>query len=206
MGGQRQLKKTLRIILWLVLLNLPRQGWGIDSCSQCVLGIWDDPALSSNLGEIVAGQPKDIYVGIKFAEGFNETVGISFSVVGLRSFLVLGAEPIVPTASFCDDIRAPADTSQIGGCSFAWHDCLVGNQALLRVTLLTSSNITNGLLQVKRKYPAPPDERAPIFYQCNDPLYTPTRVKGGYYILNWDGDPTVQVDGAPWSMVKQLYR
>jgi hypothetical protein len=201
------LKRTLRILLWLVLANLPRQAWAIDSCSQCVLGIWDDPALSSNVGEIVAGQPKDIYVGIKFAEGFNQTIGISFSVDGLSRFLVMGVEPIVPTASACDDLSAPADTSQVGGCNFYWPGCLVGSQALLRVTLLTSSNITNGLLQVKREYPpSHPDARSPIFYQCNSPLYTPTRVKGGYYILNWDGDPTVRVDGAPWSIVKQLYR
>ena len=201
---QRQLTKTLRILLWLVLANLPRQAWAIDSCSQCVLGIWDDPALSSNVGEIVPGQPKDIYVGIKFAEEFNETIGISFSVDGLSPFLVAGVEPIVPTATACDYIGAPADTNGTGGCTFFWPSCLVGNQALLRVTLLTSSNITNGLLQVKRKYPPThPDSRTPIFYQCNGPH---TRVKGGYYILNWDGDPSVRVDGAPWSTVKQLYR
>ena len=29
--------------------------------------------------------------------------------------------------------------------------------------------------------------------------------QGGYYILNWNGDPSVRVDGATWSMVKQLY-
>ena len=91
MGGH----KTIRILLWLVLLNLPRQVWAIDSCFQCVLGIWDDPALSSNVGEIVAGQPKDIYVGIKFAEGFNETSGISLSIAGISGVLVIGVEPIL---------------------------------------------------------------------------------------------------------------
>jgi hypothetical protein len=205
------LNKTLRVLSWLVLLNLTQQAWAIDSCSQCVLGIWDDPALSSNVGEIVPGQPKDIYVGIKFAEGFDEIVGISFSVDGLSPFLVAGVEPIVPTAIACGGINAPADTSMtshgVGGCVFAWPGCLVGNQALLRVTLLTSSNVTNGLLQVKRQYPPPhPDVRTPVFSQCNSPQFTPTRVKGGYYILNWNGDPSVRVDGATWSVVKRLYR
>lgn len=138
------MKKILRILLWLVLVNLPRQAsWAIDSCSQCVLGIWDDPGLSSNVGEIVSSQPKDIYVGIKFAEGFDETIGISFSVGGLSPFLVLGVEPLVAsTVVICDDVSAPADTSQIGGCTFFWPSCLVGNQALLRITLLTYSNAT----------------------------------------------------------------
>lgn len=172
-----------------------------------MLGIWDDPGLSSNIGEIVAGQPKDIYVGIKLAGGFNETIGISLSIDGLRPFLVVGVEPVVPTATACGYIGAPADTNGTGGCAFAWPICLVGDQALLRVTLLTSNNVTNGLLQVKRKYPLTyPDARTPVSYQCDSPQYTPTRVKGGYYILNWDGDPSVRVDGAPWSTVKQLYR
>src|SRR5678815_277984 len=137
----------------LILLGVPQQGLAIDSCFQCVLGIWDDPALSSNVGEIVAGQPKDIYVGIRFAEGFNEVIGISFSVDGLSPYLVMSVEPVVPTAIFCDGIGAPADTTQIGGCTFFWPDCLSGNQALLRVSVLVSSNVTNGLLQVKSQYP-----------------------------------------------------
>ena len=202
--------KALTILLWLVLMNLPQQGWSIDSCSECVLGIWDDPALTRNHGEIIVGQPKDIYVGIKFAEGFNEVIGIALSVAGLRAFLVLGVTAIVPTMTNCDNLSAPADTSAasygIGGCTFGWYDCLAGDQALLRVSILSFSSVTNGLLQVKRHYPPLPDARTPVFFQCNDPLYTPTRVKGGLYILNWDGDPTVGVDDAAWSRLKQLYR
>ena len=196
-------------MLWLVLLNMPRQVWAIDSCFQCVLGIWDDPALSSNLGEIVAGQPKDIYIGIEFAEGFNETSGIEFSIAGLSAFLVVGVEPIIAT-TIAGVIWAPADTSMsssgVGGLSIAWPGCLVGNQALLRVSLLALSDVTNGLLQVKRHYPTNGGWRTPVFFQCTNPQYTPTRVKGGYYILNWNGDPSVRVDGATWSTVKQLYR
>lgn len=206
------MSKALWITLWLALLTIPRQLWATEDCFQCVLGIWDDPALSSNVGEIVAGQPKDIYVGVKFAEGFNGTFGISFSIAGLSSVLVIGVESIVPTTVIiCDYIGAPADTSMTstgtGGCTWSWPSCLVGNQALLRVTLLASSNVTNGVLQVKRQYPTPyPDVRTALFIQCNAPLYTPTRVKGGYYILNWDGDPSVLVDAATWSKVKQLYK
>jgi hypothetical protein len=211
-GGECELNRMLRIMLWLVLLSIPRQLWATDSCFECVLGIWDDPALSSNLGRIVVGQPKDVYVGIKFAEGFNETCGISFSVAGIRSeLLVVGVEPIAPTIDLLQPIAAPADTSMgshgVGGADWAWSQCLVGNQPLLRVTLLAFSDVTNVLLQVKRRYPPfPPDARTPVFAQCDNPQFTVTRVTGGYYILNWNGDPSVRVDGASWSMVKHLYR
>ena len=201
---------ALTILLSLWLTALPRPGWSIDTCFDCVLGIWDDPALTRNHGEIVVGQPKDIYVGIKFAEGFNELLGISLSVAGLREFLVLGVTTIGPTITNCDSPSAPADTSAAshgtGGCTFGWYGCLADDQALLRVTILTYSSITNGLLQVKRRYPPHPGAGTPVFLQCNDPLYTPTRVKGGLYILNWNGDPTVRVDPAMWSTVKQRYR
>jgi len=206
-GGGRLLNKGLGVLLGLVLLGMPRQLWATENCFECVLGIWDDPALSSNLGEIVVGQPKDIYIGIKFAEGFNETIGISLSVDGLGPVQVIAVEPIVPIAFACAGLNAPADTSNVGGCDFYWPGCLVGSQALLRVTLLTSSNVTNRLLQVKRRYPPSyPDATGPIFYQCNSPLYTPTRVRGGYYILNWNGDPSVRVDGSTWSLFKHMYR
>ena len=199
-------------MLWLVLLSMPRLLWATDSCFECVLGIWDDPALSSNIGRIVAGQPKDVYVGIKFAGRFNETSGISFSVAGLRSeLLVMGVEPIVPTIDLLQPIAAPSDTSMdshgVGGADWAWFQCLVGDQALLRVTLLTFSDLTNVLLRVKRRYPPfSADARTPIFTQCDNPQFTVTRVTGGYYILNWNGDPAVRVDGATWSTVKHLYR
>jgi hypothetical protein len=192
-------------------MNLPRQGWGIDNCFECVLGIWDDPVLSTNLGEIVAGQPKDIYIGIKFAGGFGETSGISFSVAGLREFLVTRVERIVPSFVVFGDIWAPADTSMAsqgtGGMIVAWPGCLVGNQALLRVTILTFSEVTNAVLKVKRKYPAPHlDIRTPVIHQCDRPVYTLTRVTGGFYILNWNGDPSVGLEGATWTTVKHLYR
>jgi len=205
------LNKTLMIMLWFALSSIPRPLWATDSCFECVLGIWDDPALSSNLGEIVAGQPKDIYVGIKFAGGVRGVSGISLTIAGLRAFLVTSVAPIVSLPAFvCDYIGAPADTSMsssaTGGCSFYWPGCLVGDQALLRVTLLASSNVTNALLQVKRQYPpAYPDVRTPFVHQCG-PEYTPTRVKGGYYILNWNGDPTVRAGEATWSLVKHVYR
>ena len=203
------MNRTLTTVLWLALTNLSPRAEAIDSCFGCMVGIWDDPALTRNYGEIVAGQPKDIYVGIKYAEGFSGTSGVSFSVVGLRPLLVLAVEPIVPPPSiFCDDIRAPADTSQgTGGCTFFWSACLAGDQALLRVSLLASSEVTNAVLKVERHYPPTyPDARTPIFYQCNVPLFTPTRASGGIYILNWNGDPTVRVGDATWSVAKQLYK
>ncbi len=152
------MKRTLRIVLWAAALTMPAQLWATENCFQCVLGIWDDPALTRNIGEIVAGQPKDIYVGIKFAEGYHDIDGIELSVAGLQSFLVMEWEPIIPPpVIMIENIQAPADTStsstSTGGINVFWHDCLVGDQALLRVRILASGDVTNGVLQVKRHYP-----------------------------------------------------
>jgi hypothetical protein len=193
-------------------LGVPMPLWATDNCFQCVLGIWDDLALTSNIGQIAPGQPKDVYIGIKFAEGLDRLTGISFSVALPSGVQIIGVWPLVGEINWtCDTIDAPADTSQdshmIGGCTAAWASCRVGDQALLRVTLLATADITNGLLRVKRRYPPyPPDVRTPALTQCDYPQFTIARLTGGYYILNWNGDPSVQVDGASWSIVKELYR
>ena len=70
------------------------------------------------------------------------------------------------------------------------------------------------MFQVKRKYPpSNPLWRTPGLYRCDSPAFTPVRVTGGCYILNWNGDPTVPcaarivgVEAETWSGVKQLFR
>jgi hypothetical protein len=207
-----RLRTALKIMLWLFLLSLPRQLWATDNCFQCVLGIWDDPALTSNFGQIVPGEPKDVYVGIKFAEGFDRLSGIEFSVAAPSAIYVTSANPIATVGGWpiCNP-QAPADTSLTsiwaGGCTFAWPRCLVGNQALVRVTLIALNDVTNAILWVKRNYPPdPPEVKTPLIFNCDGPQFTPTRVSGGYYILNWNGDPSVRIDGATWSGVKHLFR
>ena len=37
----------------------------VDNCDGCVVGIWDDPALTVARGAIQVGIPKDVYVGIR---------------------------------------------------------------------------------------------------------------------------------------------
>jgi hypothetical protein len=201
----------LKSAFWIILalLGMPPQARATDSCFDCVLGIWDDPAMTRNHGSIIVGQPKYVYVGIKFAGGHSRLWSVSFSIAGLRQLLVLAEEPLLPALVF-GSVPAPADTSMssqgLGGIDIGWYSCLVGDQALLRVTLLASSEATNQLLQVKRKYSTGfPDVSTPFFNQC-DPPDTRTRATGGYYILNWDGDPTVRVDGVTWSAVKEIYR
>lgn len=202
------MKRRFAVLPGVLLWMLPRLSWASDRCPDCVLGIWDDPALSRNIGEIVPGQPKDVYVGIKFAGRFDRSTGISFSITGLGAILIAGFEPIVPTSLGCDYVGAPTDTTLgSGGCSVRWPGCLVGDQALVRITLLTMSPVTNVVLRVRRQYPSPdPTAPAPFFTQCNAPSYTPTGVRGGYYILNWNGDPGVPIDRKPWSVVKYLFR
>jgi hypothetical protein len=206
------MKKSIGMLCLLVLLGTPQQSWATDNCFQCLLGIWDDPQLTRNVGEIVVGQPKVVYVGIKLAEGFEGISGIALSIAGLSAFSIVLVEQIPPPgADTMERIEAPADTTlgstQMGGATYAWSSCLIGDQPLLKLTLTTSVPITNGILKVKRRYPTlPVDARTPVITQCDNPDFTPTRVTGGHYILNWNGDPNVAVAGASWSLVKSLYR
>jgi hypothetical protein len=206
-------KKILNMAPWFAVLVTSTQLWAAENCSECVLGVWDDATLTSNFGQIVPGQPKDVYVGIKFAEGLDQLQGISFSLAVPSGVRLTWAWPVASDINWiCDEgTVAPPDTSQnslmVGGCTAIWGSCLLGNQALVRVTLLATTDITNGILRVKRQYPLDPLEmRSPTIFQCDGPQVSATRVTGGSYILNWNGDPSVGVDGAAWSMIKGLYR
>lgn len=195
----------------------------VDDCPSCVLGIWDDPQLTANFGTFPVMTMKHIYVGIDFAGGFDGLTGIQFSIAGIRQaedgILVTGIQPLGADVWF-GSIQAPADTSATssgtGGLFVAWNkqSCREGDQALVRVTLLTFVQQTNKVLRVLRSYPPTnPMVRTPNFVQCDPPFFTQTRVRGGCYILNWDGSPdlgcnseTVAVESSTWSELKALFR
>lgn len=213
-----------RVVLWASVLFFaasavsPSPSTSAD-CFDCVLGIFDDAAMTSNRGTMTPGVPKDIYVGIQYGAGFSELTGLEFSIAGIRQvpdgILLIGTEPIVPTPVILGMVPAPEDTSSTstgtGGLSMAWTVCLQGNQPLLRLTLLTFAPISNHVIEVKRRYPpANPAYRTPLFTQCNIPSYTKVRVTGGCYGINVPAGPlpcdvVVGVERTTWSRVKALY-
>lgn len=188
-------------------------------CFECLLGIFDDTAMTSNRGTMTPLVPKDIYVGIQFDAGFTELTGIEFSIAGIRQvpdgIFLLSTEPLVPTPIVIGSVPSPEDTSSTstgtGGMNVAWSSCLVGSQALLRLTLLTLAPISNHVIEVKRRYPAPnPNFRTPLFVQCDEPAFSKVRVMGGCYGINVSAGPlpcdvVVGVERTTWSQVKALY-
>ncbi len=179
----------------------------VENCFGCVLGIWDDAALTSQTGTMAAFTAKDIYLGIKYAGAFDGLTGIELSISGIRQtedgILVTSVTPLVPASVVLGGPIAPADTSatssETGGMNIAWASCLTGDQALVKITLLTFSTITNKVLEVKHKYPpSNPEWHTPIFVQCDAPTYTATRVTGGCFGLNFTGTlPCAAVNQPP---------
>jgi hypothetical protein len=71
---------------WLVLtsaLLLPTLAVAQD-CYDCILGVFDDPALTSTKGTIVKFEPKDVYIGLKISGDVEDVAGVEFSVTGLQ--------------------------------------------------------------------------------------------------------------------------
>lgn len=189
-------------------------------CFDCVLGIWDDPALTQNRGRITPGEPKEVYVGIKLADGVRVTSGVEFSISGLDQdgLYLLGATPLGSRAVVFGTVPAPEDTTAtstgIGGATVAWSQCLEGDVALLKLVLYSVDPIADRMIEVKRSYPPTnPDWHTPVHIHCDAPTYTASRVTGGCFVLNPAGPATscqslklVGVETVTWSGIKTLYR
>lgn len=202
----------------LLLLAAPSLAAAIDTCPGCVLGLYDDTALTSNFGVSQPGVPKVIYLGIDLAGSETGLSGIEFSVAGLQGLLVIGVETLNPGALTLGSLPAPADTSAAsagtGGMNMAWTTCQPRG-ALVRISLLHFAPAVNHVLRVLHKFPQsnPLYNRLPVFTRCDSPNFTAVRTQGGCYVLNPDGDPstlcpvgTVAVNSRTWSGVKQLFR
>jgi hypothetical protein len=213
------MKSGALVLIALLSLTLPapaRSGVGPDYCRDCVLGLFDQPQMLTNFGDITPGVPKDLYLGIRLTPAVQGLVVIEFSVAGVRlaedGILIVTVEGVTnPLPNILlGTVPAPADTSassnQVGGMAVAWPSCIVGSQALLRIQILTFAPIPNGkrLLVMHRFPPTNPNFGLahPAIALCDAPIYTPLLVRGGDYILN----PVIQVEGKTWSGVKDLYR
>ena len=205
----------------LVLLCVPAFAAAVESCPDCVLGLYDDTSLSSNFGVSVPLTMKDIYLAIDLAAPETGVTGIEFSIAGITGtpLLVLGVTPLVPTPVTLGSPPAPADTSATstgtGGMDIAWQVCQTGDRALVKLTVFHINPVVNQVLRVMHKFPqSNTDYRLhPVFTRCDSPTYTSVRINGGCYVLNPNGEPTpscpvgtVAVNSSTWSSVKQLFR
>jgi hypothetical protein len=219
--------RKLMLLIVVGLLALPvMAGAQQVRCETCSIGLFDDPALNKNFGDMAGGTPKDIYVGVILDAGTETGVtGLEFSVSGIRQaedgILVLSVDALTadPLTISLGTAPAPADTtstsSGTGGLNLAWATCQSGG-ALVKMSLLTFTGVgTNKVFKVLRKYPpSNPEYAVPLFTRCDGPLFTKVGVPGGCYIANWDGvtDPVelcqthVAVEKSTWSGMKQLFR
>ena len=191
-----------------------------DDCFECVLGIWDDEALTTNQGTILPGEPKEIFVGVKLREDIESISGVEFSIAGVDDddLLLIGAVPLGPRALVWGLAPAPPDTSdtsdQVGGVTVAYSQCVPSHQALLKLTVYTTHDLTDKVLVVKRSYPSTnPNFHTPVFMACDGPYFTMTRLSGGCYVLNPSGNVmdclhpnVVAVEEKTWGGVKNLFR
>lgn len=211
-----------RVLLAMIgLMALPALGFAqsVGFCSDCTLGIYDDAQLSKNFGTTTPFVAKEVFVGINLGNGRTGVTGIEFSITGFNPANVLvtnteGATPVAPNV-LLGSVGAPADTTTgSGGMNAAWMECVVGSGPLLKLTLLPINATPNTILRVLHKFPPsnPNFLQSPVITACDNPTYTPSRVKGGCYVLAWDGstNPTecpLETPVAPstWSKVKTLY-
>ena len=220
----------MRLRIFIVLLTFPSlalaQGPSED-CPGCVLGIFDDQALTQNFGfwDPSTGSPlKTAWIGILYPSDseLGQLQGVELSVDGIPEgafggFIVLDQPVTTPPYG---DIRTPDDeTSGTGGIGVGWNHCIVGSRALIKIDMLSLSPVPNDIvLTVRRKFP-PSDPLAtrPRFSQCNTPIFTSTTVTGGCYVINPTVEPgevvggctlaeTTSVKSGPWSTIKRLYR
>jgi hypothetical protein len=87
----------------------------------------------------------------------------------------------------------------------AWASCVLGSQALLKITLLALGPISNHVLRVMHRFPpssAIYGLSGPIQFRCDVPTFTAVRVSGREYILG----AVVAADSHTWSGIKQIYR
>ena len=215
--------RKLLLVVALGVLALPAIVLAQADCPDCVLGIYDGPDINNttNCGTIAVGVPKDVYLSIRLAGGELGLSSIEFSVAGLTGLLVVAQEAISPAALDLGVLQAPADTSATstgtGRRSFAWLGCRDGSQALVRISLLALTPLSERVLKVMHGFPPSNPNyglNGPVITRCDNPAFTAVRIKGGCYTLN-PTDPSgpascrcysTPVEAKTWSAMKRLYQ
>lgn len=196
----------------------------VESCPDCVIGVFDSLDLSANYGTYTPLTQKVFYLGIKFAPPYDGATTIEFSLQGMPATGVPISYSVLNAGAFIGgSIETPPDTTNPqaqGGWNAYWTTCQSGNQALVSITLVSFDPIPdNTVIRVLRRFP-PIQEgvESVLFTQCNLPLATITKVTGGCYVLNPTvqpgesvGDPPCKLVGSPvtkttWSSIKELFR
>jgi hypothetical protein len=215
------MKRTAIVFLILAAWCIPALALNDDF--DITIGLWDDVYLKTSTGTATAMVPKTLWLGVKSPRGLQTFTGLEFSISGVREaedgVMFLCLAPLDEDGLLIGTPVAPADTTDTstgtGGMNLAWASCKVGNRAVLKIIILTTGEVSNKVFQVKRRYPTSnPSWKTPVLVQCDSPAYSITRVTGGCYVLNWNGDlrvpctgvPVTAIESATWAGVKELFR
>ena len=188
-------------------------------CPACTLGVYDDAALNKNFGTLTPFVAKDLYLGVQLGAGQTGVTGLEFSIVGLLSSEVLvtaveGVTTIAPNIVLGPP-AAPADTTrnrrhERGVAELRGR---FGRAAQDQPPAARSDTEPNLARDARVPVSNPNFGFAPILIGCDNPMYTPARVTGGWYVMNYDGPTTfpecpvvVAVEQTTWSAVKKLYQ
>lgn len=183
----------MRVMTWVasVAVALGATAASAEStvCRDCLLGVYDDQAMTRTRGTISLFQIKSVYLGVELATGVRIDE-LSFRATYPAGFTVIDITPYVAGATY--DIAG--NTAQV-----RWPSCVSGTRALFRVRVLTTQTVRNGLVQLTQS-----EGQA-----CGNGATASWILPAGCYVLNPSTSaPPCATDVAPatWTIVKELFR
>jgi hypothetical protein len=158
-------------------------------CQDCLLGVYDDGAMTRTTGTISVFQIKSVYLGVRLSPGVRIDQ-LDFEAVYPPGFTVIDVHPYVSGATY-----------DVGGntAHVAWPTCVSGTRALFRVRVLTTTSVRNGIVQLRNS-----TGRA-----CGTGAASSWLLPAGCYVLNPSGSAppcATAVTAATWTIVKELFR
>jgi hypothetical protein len=159
------------------------------TCHDCLLGVYDDLAMTRTTGIISIFQVKSVYLGVRLRPdvridqlSFDAQYPTGFSVVDVTAY-VNGAT--YDLAGNHADVR--------------WPQCVTGTRALFRVRVMTTSSVRHALLRLTNV-----EARA-----CSGSTTESWLLPSGCYVMNPRGQtPPCATTSTPatWTVVKELFR
>lgn len=159
----------------------------LTTCSECRLGVYDDPQLTRISGSAGLFELKSLYVGIRLPDGVRIRT-LSFAADYPSGFSV------IDWTSYVAGVRV---TSTGPGVRVEWPACVAGTKLLFRVRVLGIGFFPNAILRLH-------DATAGDCDGGDD-----WRVPADCYVLNPTGAPVacgVAAEPRTWSLVKELFR
>jgi len=161
-----------------------------ENCPSCVLGVYDDAAMTRSSGTIGAFQTKSVYVGIQLGEGYTSFDELHFDAEYPAGFNVLEVTPYVTGGTI-----APEGARGVG---VTWPRCVTGSRLLFRVRVFTTRSVRDAVVRIEKA----------SFTTCDSTARNVT-LPGGCYVLNPSGRATpctTRLQASTWGSIKTLFK